>query len=103
LLLIHVFIDFLKLEYYNSFDLFTEEEWLFYFCSIFAKCRKKGDKQNASQGCVDIFIENLLFQALDTNVALTEIRSQLHELTKSVESCQSEVYEVKQVSVDTTN
>ena len=36
------------------------------------------------------------FQAIDTNVALTEIRSQLHELTKSVESCQSEVYEVKQ-------
>ena len=28
------------------------------------------------------------FQAIDTNVALTEIRSQLHELTKSVESCQ---------------
>lgn len=35
------------------------------------------------------------FQTVDTNVALTEIRSQLHELTKSVESCQSEVYEVK--------
>jgi SP family facilitated glucose transporter-like MFS transporter 1 len=35
------------------------------------------------------------FQPIDTNVALTEIRSQLHELTKSVESCQSEVYDVK--------
>ena len=35
------------------------------------------------------------FQSIDTNVALTEIRSQLHELTKSVESCQSEVFDVK--------
>ena len=35
------------------------------------------------------------FQPLDTSVALTEIRSQLHELTKSVESCQSEVFDVK--------
>ncbi|CAB4055844.1 SLC2A1 [Lepeophtheirus salmonis] len=33
--------------------------------------------------------------SMETNVALTEIRSQLHELTKSVESCQSEVYDVK--------
>lgn len=32
---------------------------------------------------------------LDTNVALSEIRTQLQELTKSVESCQSEVSEVK--------
>lgn len=35
------------------------------------------------------------FQPIDTGVALTEIRSQLHELTKSVESCQSEVFDVK--------
>merc|ERR1712223_1329143 len=35
------------------------------------------------------------FQPIDTSVALTEIRSQLHELTKSVESCQSEVFDVK--------
>ena len=35
------------------------------------------------------------FQPIDTNVALTEIRSQLHELTRSVESCQSEVFDVK--------
>lgn len=33
--------------------------------------------------------------SVDTTVALTEIRSQLHELTRSVENCQSEVYEVK--------
>ena len=32
---------------------------------------------------------------LETTVALCEIRSQLQELTKSVESCQSEVSEVK--------
>lgn len=32
---------------------------------------------------------------LETTVALTEIRCQLQELTKSVESCQSEVSEVK--------
>lgn len=32
---------------------------------------------------------------LETNVALCEIRTQLQELTKSVESCQSEVSEVK--------
>lgn len=31
---------------------------------------------------------------LETTVALCEIRSQLQELTKSVESCQSEVSEV---------
>lgn len=31
----------------------------------------------------------------ETTVALTEIRCQLQELTKSVESCQSEVSEVK--------
>ena len=35
------------------------------------------------------------FQPIDTGVALTEIRSHLHELTKSVESCQSEVFDVK--------
>jgi len=40
-----------------------------------------------------------ILQALDTNVALTEIRSHINELTKSVESCQSEVLDVKQVSV----
>lgn len=32
---------------------------------------------------------------LETTVALCEIRTQLQELTKSVESCQSEVSEVK--------
>lgn len=32
---------------------------------------------------------------LETTVALCEIRSQLQELTKSVESCQSEVSEVR--------
>uniref|UniRef100_A0A8D9BTA7 Glucose transporter type 1 n=2 Tax=Cacopsylla melanoneura TaxID=428564 RepID=A0A8D9BTA7_9HEMI len=32
---------------------------------------------------------------LETSVALSEIRSQLRELTKSVESCQTEVHEVK--------
>ena len=32
---------------------------------------------------------------LETTVALSEIRTQLQELTKSVESCQSEVSEVK--------
>lgn len=32
---------------------------------------------------------------METTVALCEIRSQLQELTKSVESCQSEVSEVK--------
>lgn len=32
---------------------------------------------------------------LDTTFALCEIRTQLQELTKSVESCQSEVSEVK--------
>lgn len=31
---------------------------------------------------------------IETTVALCEIRSQLQELTKSVESCQSEVSEV---------
>merc|ERR1712106_269379 len=34
-------------------------------------------------------------QHVDTHVALSEIRGQLHELTRSVESCQSEVCEVK--------
>lgn len=33
---------------------------------------------------------------LETTVALCEIRTQLQELTKSVESCQSEVSEVRQ-------
>lgn len=37
---------------------------------------------------------------LETTVALCEIRTQLQELTKSVESCQSEVSEVRQNSVD---
>lgn len=34
---------------------------------------------------------------LETTVALCEIRTQLQELTKSVESCQSEVSEVSHV------
>jgi len=34
-------------------------------------------------------------QHVDTHVALSEIRGQLHELTRSVESCQSDVCEVK--------
>ncbi|KAG5679241.1 hypothetical protein PVAND_008821 [Polypedilum vanderplanki] len=34
-------------------------------------------------------------QYMETSVALCEIRTQLQELTKSVESCQSEVHEVK--------
>lgn len=33
-------------------------------------------------------------QYMETSVALCEIRTQLQELTKSVESCQSEVSEV---------
>ena len=32
---------------------------------------------------------------LETTVALNDIRTQLQELTKSVESCQSEVSEVR--------
>ena len=36
------------------------------------------------------------YQPVHTTVALTEIRSQLHELTRSVENCQSEVFDVKQ-------
>lgn len=32
---------------------------------------------------------------METSVALCEIRTQLQELTKSVESCQSEVSEVR--------
>lgn len=35
---------------------------------------------------------------LETTVALCEIRTQLQELTKSVESCQSEVSEVTKTS-----
>lgn len=35
---------------------------------------------------------------LETTVALCEIRTQLQELTKSVESCQSEVSEVSTIS-----
>lgn len=34
-------------------------------------------------------------QYMETSVALCEIRTQLQELTKSVESCQSEVSEVE--------
>merc|ERR1719234_2785025 len=34
-------------------------------------------------------------QNVDTHVALSEIRGQLHELTRSVESCQTDVCEVK--------
>lgn len=40
---------------------------------------------------------------LETTVALCEIRSQLQELTKSVESCQSEVSEVKRDMVAIKN
>ncbi len=36
------------------------------------------------------------YDGFETNAALSEIRSQLHELTRSVENCQSEVFEVKQ-------
>ena len=42
---------------------------------------------------------NYKFDAFDgygTTAALTEIRCQLHELTRSVENCQSEVFEVRQ-------
>jgi hypothetical protein len=35
---------------------------------------------------------------METSVALCEIRTQLQELTKSVESCQSEVSEVRKIS-----
>lgn len=36
---------------------------------------------------------------METSVALCEIRTQLQELTKSVESCQSEVSEVRTVEL----
>ena len=42
---------------------------------------------------------NYKFDAFDgygTTAALSEIRCQLHELTRSVENCQSEVFEVRQ-------
>lgn len=39
----------------------------------------------------------------ETSVALSEIRSQLHELTRSLESCQSEVTEVKRDMVAIKN
>ncbi|XP_018907720.1 glucose transporter type 1 isoform X2 [Bemisia tabaci] len=42
-------------------------------------------------------------QQLETSVALSEIRSQLQQLTKSVESCQSEVSEVKRDMVAIKN
>ena len=35
-------------------------------------------------------------QTIDTTAALSEIRSQLHELTRSLENCQSDVFDVKQ-------
>lgn len=40
---------------------------------------------------------------VETSVALSEIRSQLHELTRSLESCQSEVTEVKRDMVAIKN
>jgi len=40
---------------------------------------------------------------METSVALSEIRSQLHELTRSLESCQSEVTEVKRDMVAIKN
>lgn len=40
---------------------------------------------------------------METSVALSEIRTQLHELTRSLESCQSEVTEVKRDMVAIKN
>lgn len=40
---------------------------------------------------------------VETSVALSEIRTQLHELTRSLESCQSEVTEVKRDMVAIKN
>lgn len=40
---------------------------------------------------------------VETSVALSEIRSQLHELTRSLESCQTEVTEVKRDMVAIKN
>lgn len=72
------------------------------------ECRRQPNGHNSLQKQVSVMSMNLSAKLdelqrgdrhMETTVALCEIRTQLQELTKSVESCQSEVSEVSVFSL----
>lgn len=92
-----------KKQHVSNFEL-IEIAKIFVFCGIvsfsFCRCRFFSLQKQVSVMSMNLSAKLDELQRgpdrqIETTVALCEIRTQLQELTKSVESCQSEVSEVR--------